>query len=212
MSKNSTIIKNSNKIYDKSSKEYGLSSQAVLWGDQQTQYLRFKEILNFIPLSENISILDVGCGNAEFYKFLNFNGFIGSYTGFDINENLLAQSRENYKDIVVEKRDILEDTIEEKFDYVIVSGLFNCNYGQDMKWTLEMIKALDKLANTKVIFNAISSYVNFKNDTAFYIDPKEITDFILKNISTNMTLVHGALPYNFTIAINKSKPWTSINI
>lgn len=209
--KKDEIIEKAKEIYDDSYNKYGNCSKAVLWGDVQTQYLRFKEIINFIPLEKDSSILDVGCGIADFYKFLNFNGFTGKYTGYDINENLLEQGRKNYPQIDLKNINILDDKSLENFDYVIVSGLFNSNYGQDFIWIKNMIKALFELGNKKIIFNAISSYVNFKDKETYYINPLEILDFIIKELTPNVTLVHGKLPFNFTVCIDKNDSWKSIN-
>jgi len=211
MKKHSSIIKKSNEIYNNASQEYGDSSSAVLWDDQQSQYIRFKQIINHIGCDEHSSILDVGCGNAELYKFLNFNGFKGSYTGFDINDSLLDQAKKKYKNINCKNVDILNHTISEKYDYVVVSGLFNSNYGQDMNWFYSMLEALNNLTRKKIIFNAISDYVNFKDESLFYIDPKKVLNYSIVHISDNVSIIHGELPYNFTCIIDKSKQWKSIN-
>ncbi len=211
MKNHSLIINRSNEIYNESSERFGHSSSAVLWDDQQSQYIRFGQITKHINFDENTSILDVGCGNAELYKFLNFNGFKGNYTGFDINDTLLEQAKIQYKNIDCQNVDILNQNINKKYDYVVVSGLFNSNYGQDINWIFEMIKALDQFSNKKIIFNAISNYVNFKDESLFYIDPKEILDFSIQNISSNVSIIHGELPYNFTCIIDKSQQWKSLN-
>ena len=182
-----------------------------MWADPQTQYIRFNEIIKYISLDENSSVLDIGCGNGELYKFLNFSGFKGSYTGFDINDSLLNQAKQRYKNIDVQNVDILNHTIDKKYDYVIVSGMFSSNYGQDMLWMYDMIKAMYNLTDKKVIINTISSYVNFQDEDIFYTDPTKLLDFTIKNLSPHVIIEHGAIPYNFTIVIDKSKQWQSIN-
>lgn len=211
MKNHSLIIEKSNEIYNRSSEKYGHSSSAVLWDDQQSQYIRFGQITKHINFDDSTTILDVGCGNAELYKFLNFNGFKGKYTGFDINDSLLEQAKLQYKNIDCQNVDILNCNETNKYDYVVVSGLFNSNYGQDIKWFFNMLEALNKFSNKKIIFNAISNYVNFKDKSLFYIDPKEVLDFIIQNISSNVSIMHGELPYNFTCVIDKSQQWKSLN-
>lgn len=92
-----------------------------------------------------------------------------------------------------------------------ISGLFNSNYGQDIQWIHKMLLAMNSLCTKKIIFNAISSYVNFRDSSLYYIDPKDILDFSIQNISANITIAHGELPYNFTCIIDKSQTWSSIN-
>lgn len=211
MNNHDDILKKSKEIYNSASQEHGHSSKAVLWADPQTQYIRFNEIIKYISLDENSSVLDIGCGNGELYKFLNFSGFKGSYTGFDINDSLLNQAKQRYKNIDVQNVDILNHTIDKKYDYVIVSGMFSSNYGQDMLWMYDMIKAMYNLTDKKVIINTISSYVNFQDEDIFYTDPTKLLDFTIKNLSPHVIIEHGAIPYNFTIVIDKSKQWQSIN-
>ncbi|BCG62732.1 MAG: hypothetical protein methR_P0382 [Methyloprofundus sp.] len=206
------IIDNSNKQYDQRGKQYPGTSKAVFWDDQQTQYLRFHEIVKHMDLGEHSTVLDVGCGNAELYKYLNFNGFKGEYKGYDINEELLNQARKMYPDIVVAKLDILAEPINERFDYVVLSGLFNLNYGQNIEWVEQMLTVMYGLANKKMIFNAISSYVNYQQDEMFYINPSTLLDFVLRNLSTQVVLEHGALPYNYLMAVDNSKNWQSLNL
>jgi len=211
MIKHKQIIENSNKRYDERSEQFPLSSSAVFWDDSQTQYLRFHEIVKHLSMEPDSTVLDIGCGNAELYKYLNFNGFRGQYKGIDINENLLVQAQTLYPKIEVEKLDILEQEISEKFDYIVLSGLFNLNYGQDIQWVEKMLSAMYDLASKKVIFNAISTYVNFKQEEMFYIDPLEIVDFALKNLSSRISLEHGVLPYNYLVVVEKDNNWKSIN-
>jgi len=205
------ITKVSNEYYNQRGKQYPCTSKAVFWDDQQTQYLRFHEIVKHIDLGADSTVLDVGCGNAEFYKYLNFNGFKGQYKGYDINQELLSQASQMYSGIDVEEIDILEQDIVERFDYVVVSGLFNLNYGQTMAWVERMLTALHCLAHKKVIFNAISTYVNFKQDEMFYINPAALLDFVLSNLSSQVVLEHGVLPYNYLMAIDKSQNWRSLS-
>jgi len=211
MTKHKQIIENSNKRYDESSEQFPFTSSAVFWDDPQTQYLRFHEIVKHLSLESDSTVLDIGCGNAELYKYLNFSGFRGQYKGVDINESLLVQAQTLYPNIDVQKLDILEQAMSGKFDYVVISGLFNLNYGQDMQWVEKMLVAMYDLASKKVIFNAISTYVNFKQEEMFYLDPLAIMDFSLKNLSSRISLEHGVLPYNYLMVIEKGENWKSIN-
>jgi len=210
MTKHKQIIENSNKHYDERSEQFPLTSSAVFWDDPQTQYLRFHEIVKHLSMESDSTVLDIGCGNAALYKYLNFNGFRGQYKGLDINESLLVQAQTLYPKIDVQKLDILEQEISGKFDYVVLSGLFNMNYGQDMSWVEKMLAAMYGLASKKMVFNAISTYVNFKQEAMFYLDPLAIMDFSLKNLSSRVTLEHGVLPYNYLMVIEKDKNWESI--
>ena len=211
----SNIKENAIAIYNDSAQKFGAHTLAsVHWDDEQKALYRYHLITKHIPNDGNVSVLDIGCGNGGLLRHLNYSGFRGTYNGYDINallidcaQKLYPQYRERFSVV-----DILNDTIDDTFDYVVLSGLFNSNYGQDFQWICSFIEKMYALANKKVIFNAISTYTNFKEDSMFYINPFEISDFIIQNISSEIILEHGQLPYNFQITINKDIMWKSLGL
>ena len=97
------IINKSKVVYNKAASS-GCGSEAVLWNDQSRQYLRFTEIIKYLDLNSQYKILlDVGCGNCELYRYLNFMGFRGQYVGYNINDILLEQARKEFGDIDIHK-------------------------------------------------------------------------------------------------------------
>jgi len=208
---NNQIISKSNKTYNQSAKKYGESCEAVLWGNQQTQYFRFYELIRNIDLhSSRKTILDVGCGNGELYKFLNFIGFRGDYTGYDINKMLLILAKKRFKNINVKLVDILVDKQTDKFDFVLMSGLFNRNVGQDEKWIHEFIKKMFALCGEALSFNMISTHVNYQNKEMYYFDPAKMLTFCIKHLSPRVTLSHHNLPYNYTVTVYRDNNWSAI--
>jgi len=204
------IIKASNQIYDESARRK-TGSSAVMWDDQQKQYLRFAEIIKYLDLeNSNKTILDVGCGNGELYKFLNFMGFRGQYLGYDINTPLLKLARSRFPQIKVERKDILKDKVSKRFDYVVMSGLFNLNAGQTETWIYNFLKKMFMLSKEAVVFNAISTQVNYKSEEIFYLDPAKIFSFCTQHLSPRVVLAHHQLPYNYTMAVYKINHWSSI--
>ncbi|KKQ75748.1 MAG: Methyltransferase family protein [Candidatus Woesebacteria bacterium GW2011_GWB1_38_5b] len=206
------IKQKSNKIYDQAADKYKISNQAVFWNDQQTQYYRFYELIKDLELnSSETTIIDVGCGNGELYKFLNFIGFRGIYTGYDINDKLLKQAKKRFGDVEFRNTDILSSKNNKKYDYVLMSGVFNLNAGQDMNFIHDFIKSMFRLCKKATIFNAISTHVNFKNPKLFYINPSSLLDFCIENITPRITLMHHNLPYNFTVTLHQESAWSSTN-
>lgn len=206
------IIKKSNEIYDQSASEHGISSSAVLWDDPQTQYFRFAELVKNLDLNDpDKTILDVGCGNGELYKFLNFIGFRGHYTGYDINQKLIKQAKDRFKGIDVHCLDIMTEESPNRFSYVLMSGLFNVNVGQSREWVYAFLKKMYDLCTEIMVFNGISTYVNYREEKKFYLNPVETVAFCLENLSRRVTLAHHNLPYNFTISVFRNENWRSIS-
>lgn len=211
-SKNNDVIKRSVELYNAVVEEYGISSKSVLWNDQQTQYFRFAELIKNIDLNcSDKTILDVGCGNCELYKFLNFMGFRGHYTGYDINETLLEQAHSRFGNIDIHLLDIMSANLSNRFDYVLMSGLFNTNVGQSLEWIFKFIKRMFSLCSEQLVFNMITTHVNYKDEKMFYLDPAEVLSFCIEELSRRVTLAHHNLPYNFTVCVFKKQDWNSIN-
>jgi len=211
MTENDAIKARQIEKYNAAAGKHGLSSKSVLWDDPQTQYFRFYEIAKHLDLNgSKKTLLDLGCGNGEFYKFLNFLGFRGSYTGYDINEMLLAQARKRFQNISVQNVDIIDEEFDQRFDYVVLSGLFNVNVGQTPDWVHAFLKKMYALSGEVMVFNMISTHVSYRDDHMFYMNPAEMLSFCIENLSRRTTLVHHNLPYNYTVAVFKDESWDSV--
>lgn len=211
MDQSSIIAARQIDIYNEVADKYGISSSAVLLDDPQTQYLRFSELVKSLDFEDGKkALLDVGCGNGELYKFLNFMGFRGQYVGYDINEKLLAQARSRFANIDVQRKDIMSEEIERRFDYVVLSGLFNVNTGQSTAWVYDFLKKMFALCEGVMVFNMISTHVTFRDDGMFYMNPAEALSFCIENLSKRTTLAHHNLPYNYTVTVFKNESWSSI--
>ena len=74
---------------------------------------------------ENISILDLGCGNGRFYWFLKNSQLNADYTGIDSNLYLLKEAKEKYPDTFFKKLDIFLNIsrITKRYDSVVGFGI-----------------------------------------------------------------------------------------
>jgi hypothetical protein len=141
---------------------------------------------------------------------LNFTGHIGRYCGVDVCDALLEEARILYPRCSFVKADIFEDSMSQH-DYVVLSGLFNANFGQDTDWAYSFIKKCFDLCKVAFVFNAISTKVNFKDVDFFYLDPAETFNYAVGHLSPVVEIRHGFLPYNYTCAIYKGYNWDSLN-
>ena len=71
---------------------YGTDPRALDWGGAQSQRLRFTVLAGVGPL-RGASVLDVGCGQGDFYAWLTEAGHGVDYHGIDITPGMVEIAR-----------------------------------------------------------------------------------------------------------------------
>ena len=94
---------------------------------------------------------------------------------------------------------------------MVLSGAFNFNVGQDHDWLFAFVHRMAKAARRRVIFNAVSTYVNFREDSMFYVDPAALIGYVAGRISRRFELRHHFIPCNFTFCIHTEEDWHSLD-
>lgn len=90
------------------------------------QYILFPTLSKYIPpaKSNDVNLLDIGCGNGDFYQIVKEKGY--HYFGFDISNDMIGIARQNYPQgefRVLEATDFA-GTYSQKFNIIISSCLF----------------------------------------------------------------------------------------
>tara|TARA_B100000315_G_C14554465_1_gene577464 strand:- start:608 stop:1231 length:624 start_codon:yes stop_codon:yes gene_type:complete len=178
----------------------------TMWNDDLSrQQIRFDEIYRFMD-SNDASVMDIGGANGDFYTYLKSKGFKGSYMSVDIHETFLADGRKKHPECKFINTDILTDTSLRPCDYVVMSGLFNGNYGQDFDFIKNFVIRMYGLCKKKLVFNALTTrHLNHASDALYRIDPCMFLDFIINEVSPLVELRHFYLSFNYTVCITKGK-------
>jgi SAM-dependent methyltransferase len=197
--------------YNDRLKSFGYDPRSLGWGEggRERQNLRFKELIaiqNFLSNSV-ASILDVGCGFADFFEYLSSNHLPIEYAGIDINPKLLEVAREIHgRNLMVAQCDILDEKQLEAncsiraSDIVVASGIFNFKLdGQDQLSYIEaMLRKMYDMSNYGVAVDFMTTYVDWHAEGAFHMDPA-ILFKMAKSISSKVIMRHDYLPYEYCI-------------
>lgn len=151
----------STNLYSQYAKEFSNS--------RQSHWPGWNEILEFIP--NNPKILDLGCGNARFLKYLvNQKIKYCSYHGVDNSQEMLKLARtavEGLKNVSFSLIDLNQKdwhvNIREKFDFVVAFGLFhhlNSNLARK-----NFFKNVETLLTSRGVF--VVTFWMFQNDPRF---------------------------------------------
>jgi len=197
------------KRYNERLKKYGHDPRTLGWFKGR-QPIRFKVITQIGDLN-NSSILDVGCGFGDLYDFLikNYRGI--EYVGYDINPNLIQTAKKTHPNVCFEVKDILQEKLKEKFDYVVSSGLFEFRFPDSTSFTRNMLRGMFESCKKGVAADFMSTYADFEEKNAFYANPEDIFRFC-KTLSKRVSLRHDYMPFEFCIYIYKNDSINERNV
>lgn len=198
------------KHYGELVQRHGAAPEGAQYTDRETQERRM-EVLCEIGVAKDSKVLDFGCGTGQLLSFLQRSlGYEGEYVGYDISPEAVELARTTHPSGRFEVRNILEQAAEERFDYVLVSGVFN-NLISDNRAFFEAIsRRLMAQAEVGYAFNMMSRFVDYFDDDLYYEDPLQIFRFCKEQLSPLVTLRHdyvvrpGSIPFDFTIYVHRT--------
>jgi|TARA_B100001971_G_C18192924_1_gene539732 SAM-dependent methyltransferase len=186
------------KRYEDRLNKYGVSVKTMGWRNQKQQFLRFRILKEISENLEGTSVLDIGCGFGDFYNYLKKNDINVKYTGFDISPKIIKKAKELHPNAIFEVRDILQDKINKKYDYIFLSGLLNARLSDNEQFAKKIIPRMFKIAKTGVAVNLMSNHVDYREDQHYYYSPEGIFSFC-KTLTRYVALRHDYPLYEFTV-------------
>lgn len=208
MKKIDNVLTKVKDLYTNSLKKYGINSKSVGWTTKEGQILRFSKLCEIIedkdtPFTAN----DLGCGYGALYDYLIENKFnIIQYNGYDISEDMLETAKklignDNKVKLFNAKK------LSTIADYSFASGIFNVKFEADEnEWKLfveDTLKNMNKYSLKGFAFNALTSYVEYRETHLYYADPLYFFDFCKRNFSKKVSLLHDYDLWEWTILVKK---------
>jgi SAM-dependent methyltransferase len=190
----SSTISHYSRLIRVHSKDY----EMVGWGSKQGQERRFR-VLSEVGDFSGKSLLDVGCGLGNLYAYLNSRKVQCTYTGVDINNRMIANAKERFREADFKTLDILtQDDPWPRYDFVILSGAFNLSQDKQKEFVRAMIQRMYQMARVAVAFNILSTKADFFEHGEYYARPGEMLDFCL-TLTRCVILRHDYMPHDFTV-------------
>jgi SAM-dependent methyltransferase len=193
-------------------RQHGDSPAAVQYSDRETQRLRFKYLVE-MGIPKEATVLDFGCGTADLASYLEEeHDFRGKYVGYDICPDMITTAQNKFSKHRFENRNIFASPPNEKFDYILISGVFNnaVEFGDNTEFMRDTLRLLTPLSNCGLAFNALSTYVDYFDPGLVYFDPAEVLSFCKRELAARVTLRHDYLikpsapPFEFTVYVYSS--------
>lgn len=203
------------KHYERLFLKYRYNFKTAQQSSKKTQEKRMLILIEKINFDKKSKVLDFGCGTAHLYNLLvKKKKFSGYYTGIDIAENIINSNKKKFypnKKVKFYCGNILKKNNFElnNYDYIFVSGTFNNKIMNQWKLMKRILKKLFSITKKALIFNNLSTYVDYRDKNLFYINPEKVFKYCKKNLSKFVELRHDyqikkkIIPFEFTTYVYK---------
>src|SRR5439155_24940087 len=147
------------RYYTQKLEEHGAVARGVDWNSDESQELRFEQLLQVVAPDRRFSLNDYGCGYGALAGYLARGGCDVDYRGFDISPKMREAAR-----TALAGNARIVDTVDElePADYTVASGIFNVKLesGDDdwLAYVFETLDRLDALSERGFGVNALTSY------------------------------------------------------
>ncbi len=184
--------------YDDLVARYGHQPRAADYGRAESQRIKF-DVLSEILLPTDRTLLDIGCGFAEYARFLADKGCGVSYTGLDLSKKMIDEARASQPGLDLRVANVLDDdVVTGSFDVVSANGIFYLLGAEAWELMQRLVQRMFALANRAVAFNSLSAWAPDQETGEFYADPARVLDFC-RQLSTRVALRHDYHRRDFTV-------------
>jgi len=200
------ILKKVSKYYTERVRLFGATAHGVDWNSEESQQLRFGQLMKIHSGEDKFTINDFGCGYGALVKYLDKQSFTYQYFGFDISKKMIAHAQKLHKKNK-HCRFSTQGSDVPSSDFTVASGIFNVKLDTDNQEWEEYItytlKRMAALSQKGFAYNVLSSYSDpeKRSPNLYYADPSFLFDFCKKNFSKSVSLLHDYPLYEFTILV-----------
>ncbi|HEY3975004.1 MAG TPA: class I SAM-dependent methyltransferase [Candidatus Sulfotelmatobacter sp.] len=186
--------------------EHGVTFASLNSGSEEKQAMR-QWVHASALRGERPSILEVGCGLGDFYKYLIAQKQDCTYHGYDIVPEYIAQCQSAYPQAThpetrFEVRNIFLDGINGIYDTVLMSQVLNNRYekSDNMQVMRRALELAFQHTRVSVSVDMLSTYVDFRNPDLFYYSPEEIFS-MAKAIAPRVVIRHDYRAFEFCVQL-----------
>ena len=175
----STIMIISN-FYDERCRIAEHSWQASCWGSEEDQYGRFAVAASY--LSNNSSVLDVGCGQGDLYRFGKNRGLGWDYTGIDISPLMAEASKCKFGMAKFLCGDFLTSKVDQH-DHVVALGTFSLKQEKPYEYLTRNLKGCYDMCRRSAFATILIKGAKFVDEgpksTLFYYEPQKVFEIAM---------------------------------
>lgn len=189
--------------YDDLVEKYGHDPRACDYGHAKSQEIKF-HILSEAMNLDGKSVLDVGCGFADFSVYLQEQFKQARYTGIDVSERMVQEAKRLRGYTAIHRANILQLPQDETFDLVTANGIFYLLGPEAPALMHKIIPKMYDLCRHAVAFTTLSSWAADQEPGEYYADPLETIAFC-RRITPWVVLRHDYHPRDFAVYLYRGR-------
>ena len=200
------LIDKIEKYYSKKVAVYGAAARGVDWNSEESQELRFEQVLKICDRTTPFTINDYGCGYGALAAYMRKKNYMFRYRGFDVSRDMIAEASRLFAP-VRHCRFFTGENLLSPADYTVASGIFNVKLDTSERvwkaYVLATLKKIAALSRKGFAFNMLTTYADKKRmrDDLYYAEPLYFFDICKKNFSRFVTLLHDYPLFEFTVLV-----------
>ena len=191
--------------YQRRIAEHGSTFASLNSGSEEKQAMR-QWVHASALRGDRPSILEIGCGLGDFYKYLVAKSGIAPISGTILFLSTLPNAAASSPHAKFEVRNIFVDGIDGNYDTVVMSQVLNNRYQKSDNMQV-MRRRLNWHFNTlacSVSVDMLSTYVDFRNPDLFYYSPEDIFR-MAKAITPRVLIRHDYRAFEFAVQLFHSE-------
>ncbi len=190
-------------FYDRRVCEFGHHPRACDYGRVESQERKFRILAEAVDY-RGLSVLDVGCGFADFADYLAARHDDVSYRGIDLSSEMIREAQTAHPRLDLRVGNVLQEPANALYDVVTANGIFYLLGADAPRLMRQLVEAMFRRARRCVAFNSLSTWASVHEPGEFYADPLEVVAWC-RELSPRVTLRHDYLPHDFTIFLYRDE-------
>lgn len=191
-------------FYNRRVGQFGHDPRACDYGRAESQQRKFRVLSEALDCT-GLSVLDVGCGFADYADYLSAKHGGINYKGIDLSAKMIAAARAAHPAFELRVGNILEEPTAGIHDVVTANGIFYL-LGEDAPTLMRrLVQAMFERCRKCVAFNSLSTWAGVQEAGEFYADPLEVIAWC-RELSPWVVLRHDYLPHDFTVYLYRERP------
>jgi SAM-dependent methyltransferase len=184
--------------YNARLREFGDDIRTLASGSEERRAIRFATLTD-VGVESGCSVVDLGCGFGDYFRFLQERDIAVDYTGVDINPELVEIARAKWPGARFDVRDAQIDGLPE-CDFVVSTSAFNLplEHQDNYDFVADILRAAFAAARKGVAVDFLSTYVDYRSPHGFHYSPERIFA-AAKGITRRVMLRHDYPLFEFCV-------------